>query len=151
MTTVTLDEVKAAQAKLAAMIAALEANQPRVFDVSAQSIELMPGEHYAGLIVGKEGEASYHLILLPGEAESVNWANAKKFAANSGGELPSRREQALLYANCKEQFAGAWYWSSEQRASDSAYAWMQIFSNGYQSDHRKGCALRARAVRRLAI
>lgn len=35
---------------------------------------LNEGEHYAGLILGKDGEADYHLILLPGEANDINAA-----------------------------------------------------------------------------
>ena len=151
MNTVTLDEVKAAQTKIAAMITALEASQPRVIENSVLGIELMPGEHYAGLIVGKNGERSYHLVLVPGAVDSVTWAKAKEFAKDVGGDLPTRREQALLYANCKEQFEEAWYWSSEEHASDSGYAWMQAFDDGNQDDHRKYGTYRARAVRRLPI
>jgi len=151
MNTVTLDEVKATQTKLAAMIAALEATQPRVVGITAQNISLMPGEHYAGIIIGQNGGADYHLILLPGEAERVTWAKAKTFAKDAGGDLPTRREQSLLYANCKEQFEGAWYWSSEEHASDSDCAWMQGFGVGDQDGYRKGHASRARAVRRLPI
>ena len=33
---------------------------------------LKKGELYAGLILGKNGETDHHLILLPGEAESIN-------------------------------------------------------------------------------
>ena len=83
---------------------------------------LKPEEHYAGIILGKDGEPDHHLILLAGEAESVNWAQAKDFAAKAGGELPTRREQSLLFANLKEQFQPRWYWSGEQHASYSACA-----------------------------
>ena len=31
---------------------------------------LKPGEEYAGIILGKDGEQDYHLILLPGEIEA---------------------------------------------------------------------------------
>ena len=65
MTTLTLDTVKAEQQRLADMIATLEA-QARVqtFALPAAEITLQPGEHYAGIILGKEGEPSYHLILM---------------------------------------------------------------------------------------
>ena len=34
---------------------------------------LKAGEQYAGIILGKNGDPDHHLILLPGEADSVNW------------------------------------------------------------------------------
>jgi hypothetical protein len=112
---------------------------------------LKKGEHYAGIILGKDGEPDYHLILLPGDADEVNWEAAKKFAANAGGELPTRREQSLLFANLKEQFEQRWYWSAEQHASNSDSALFQHFYDGYQYDYRKGYECRARAVRRSAV
>jgi hypothetical protein len=112
---------------------------------------LKAGEQYAGLILGKNGEPDHHLILLPGEAEAVTWDQAKEFAKKAGGELPTRREQALLFANLKEEFKQAWYWSGEQHASDSDCAWGQYFSNGGQYLTSPSTELRARAVRRLIL
>jgi hypothetical protein len=112
---------------------------------------LKKGELYAGLILGKKGEPDYHLILLAGDAESVNWEAAKKFAAKAGGELPTRREQSLLFANLKEEFQERAYWSAEQHASNSGYAWCQLFSDGGQGGDRKDDTLRARAVRRSIL
>jgi len=112
---------------------------------------LKKGEHYAGIILGKDGEPDYHLILLPGDADKVNWEAAKKFADKAGGELPTRREQSLLFANLKEQFEPRWYWSFEQHASDSDCAWFQHFDYGYQFSNLKSYECRARAVRRSVI
>ena len=112
---------------------------------------LKAGEHYAGILLGKNGEPDHHLILLPGEAESVNWAQAKEFSAKAGGELPTRREQSLLFANLKEQFQPRWHWSGEQHASDSDCAWVQDFYSGNQDSYHKDDNYRARAVRRLVI
>lgn len=122
-----------------------------VITLPAAEITLQPGEHYAGTALGKDGESSYHLILLPGDAESVTWSDAKVWADEIGGELPNRREQSLLFANLREQFQSAWYWSCEEHASDSDYAWIQTFGDGYQDDGHKLTKLRARAVRRLPI
>ena len=119
----------------------------------AQWIEknLKDGEHYAGIILGKDGSPDHHLILLPGETESVTWAKAKEWAAGAAGELPTRREQSLLFANLKERFQPGWHWSSEQHAANSDYAWCQNFTNGLQDYDYKTSKLRARAVRRLII
>lgn len=112
---------------------------------------LQPGERYAGIILGKDGAPDHHLILLPGEAESVNWQQAGEFAVKAGGELPTRREQSLLYANLKDEFQSAWYWSGEQHAAYSGNAWSQDFDLGTQYWRYKSNLNRARAVRRIAI
>jgi len=75
----------------------------------------------------------------------------KNNKGRNGGELPTRREQSLLYANCKSQFKGEWYWSGEQHAADSYGAWGQLFGNGDQIYGSKSFEARARAVRRLVI
>ena len=112
---------------------------------------LKEGETYAGILLGKEGEHDQYIILLPGEAEDVTWSAALEWAKEQDGSLPTRREQALLFANLKEHFQAAYYWSSEQHASDESYAWLQHFFNGTQYDFLKSAELRARAVRRLTI
>ena len=112
---------------------------------------LNPGEEYAGIILGKNGEPDYHLILLPGEAEKVTWTQATKWAKTTGGELPTRREQRVLFANAKEHFKPEWYWSGESLASDAGFAWGQLFNFGNQYSGRKSYEGRARAVRRLPI
>lgn len=112
---------------------------------------LKDGEHYAGILLGKDGAPDHHLILLPGEAENVTWSQAKEWAAHAGGELPTRREQSLLFANLKEQFQPRWHWSGEQHAANSDCAWCQDFNDGNQDNSIKHDELRARAVRRVAI
>jgi hypothetical protein len=112
---------------------------------------LKPGEEYAGLLLGKDGQPDQHIILLPGDPDSVTWKQAKDFAKKQGGELPTRREQSLLFANLKEHFKGDWYWSGEQRASYSYCAWGQDFGYGTQDFDHLDFRCRARAVRRLVL
>ena len=150
--TITLEYIKSEHAKVAEMITAFEAqNKTRFLMFGEQTISLNPGEEYAGIIIGKDGAQGHHLILIPGEVENIDWNNANTWAAKAGGELPTRREQSLLFANLKEQFKGAYYWSGEQHASDSACAWSQYFIYGTQTSNDKSAGLRARAVRRLPI
>ena len=154
--TITLESIKAEHAKLTDLIAAFEKQQePSALYFPEATINLAPGEHYAGIITGKGGEPSYHLVLLPGQAEDITWDKAMEWAAKQGGEyvasLPTRREQSLLYANLKDQFEEHWYWSCEAHESESGWAWYQGFYDGTQDDYRKGYELRARAVRRLII
>ncbi len=104
------------------------------------------GEHYAGLILGKDGQPDHHVVLLNGEAEQVSWAAALAWAASNGGQLPSRRELALLYANLREHFQRVWYWSSEPQEPRAQLVWGQNFTM-YGRPFRG----RARAIRRLLI
>ena len=130
----------------------LETTMPeRTISLPAAEIVLADGEIYAGILLGQNGAPDHHLILLPGEAESVTWAKAKEFAKKAGGELPTRREQSLLFANLKEEFKGAWYWTRERHASVASFAWCQYFTSGNQYDNHVSLQGRARAVRRLPI
>ena len=153
MTQLTLEAIEAKQTELASLIAKFKAKNTiaQVLTFPEVTIELREGEHYAGFLVGKDGVAGHHVILLPEQAADIKWADAVKWAEEQGGELPTRREQSLLYANLKEQFDERWYWSSETHASDSSYAWGQNFHNGDQSHYDKRYEFRARAVRRLVL
>ncbi|MGV7210462.1 DUF1566 domain-containing protein [Oxalobacteraceae bacterium A2-2] len=115
------------------------------------SENLRPGELYAGLLLGADGQPDQHIFLLPGAAEKLTWDQAKEWAAKAGGELPTRREQSLLFANLKSEFQAGWYWSGEQHVAYPAHAWLQYFSLGNQLYDHKSYAGRVRAVRRLAI
>ena len=152
METITLEGIKQEQTKLADMIANFEAlNGARNVRVPHTDIRLAAGEHYAGIVLNQDGSPNHHLILLPGEATDTNWADAKQWAQEAGGQLPQRNEQALLYANLKDQFEVSWYWSAVPHASHPGFAWCQGFGYGGQDDSHKGNELRARAVRRLTI
>ena len=150
--TITLEGVKAEQEKLAKMIAELEAKAARTICFPEIKIELREGEQWAGIAVDTiDGKLEiHHLILLPSE-ESGTWSAMIDWAVKAGGDLPTRREQSLLYAKLKDQFKPEWHWSSEQHAGGSDYALCQYFFNGGQYNNRKGNCLRARAVRRLVI
>lgn len=110
---------------------------------------LAEGELYAGIILGKNGTADYHLVLLPGEATEVSWGTARNWALEAGGELPTRRELSLLYANLREHFEREWYWSSEPQEPRSQLVWGQNFTSGIQTMYGRPFRGRARAVRRL--
>jgi hypothetical protein len=147
---ITLEQIEAKQTELADLIAKLKVQpKPIQYGIPVAVISLAPGERYAGIVLKDDGEPSHHLVLLPGEAEEVEWQEAKDWAEKQGGELPTRREQALLYANLKSEFKSAWYWSNE--ANGDASAWYQSFDNGNQTYDRQYDELRARAVRRLSI
>lgn len=110
--------------------------------------ETAEGEVYVGMIGDPQGNA-YHLILLPGDDGERNWKDSKEWAASIGGDLPSRVEQAMLWANCRGEFKRDWYWSNE--AEGSGWAWFQRFDYGGQDPYVQYSRFRARAVRRLSI
>ena len=112
---------------------------------------LSEGEQYAGLILGKEGKPDHHLVLLPGEAQEASWIAAREWSGTIGGELPTRRELSLLYANLREQFERVWYWSIETQEPRSHLVWGQNFTSGIQTMYGRPFRGRARAVRRLSI
>lgn len=154
MTTLTLEAIQAKQDELAELIAKFKVQTsaptgPTTLVVPEAYIELQPGERYAGAVIDGDGLISHHLVLLPGQADSVNWQAAKAWAAERGATLPNRQEQALLYANLKGCFEANWYWSCEVHEDDGAYAWDQDFDYGYQDIYRQSSDGRARAVRRV--
>lgn len=111
---------------------------------------LKAGEIYVGLVLNDAGVPDHHLILLPGDVE-MDWNGAMAWAAEVGGDLPTRSEQALLFTNAKQHFNRDWYWSNTPHADYGDCAWFQFFIYGVQSITRKSSYLRARAVRRLPI
>ena len=111
------------------------------------TIPFAEGERYIGGIVAADGTTT-HIVLLLGTFQGT-WKKSMNWAAKQGGDLPSRVEQALLFATAKEEFDQSWYWSNTE--SVSGYAWYQYFTYGNQHYNRKDGELRARAVRRLVI
>jgi len=118
--------------------------------IPAATIELHPGERYAGPVLDAEGRIKHHLVLLPACPESrLNWNDAKAWAASINGQLPDRQEQALLFANCKPHLQPGWHWSCREDEEDASYAWCCLFYDGYQYYDHKSFEGSAVAVRRL--
>ena len=113
--------------------------------------KLADGEIYVGAIGDALGNL-HHVILLPGDSDDATHESQLEWAKSIGGDLPSRIEQAMLWANHRDQFKKDWYWSNETRHPESGWAWSQHFGRGRQLNRGlKGDELRARAVRRLPI
>lgn len=151
MSIITLEAIKAQQTRITEMIARFEAQAKIDYVIPKAAIVLHAGERYAGIILDEEGKPAYHLVLLPGETGRVKWQAAVEWAAEQGGELPTRCEQSLLFANLKDQFASNYYWSSERHKDNYGYAWSQNFGDGRQLNYNASAELRARAIRRVFI
>ncbi|WP_321905187.1 DUF1566 domain-containing protein [Paraburkholderia tropica] len=158
--TITLEAIEAKQSELSSkqieLLNLIESFKiqikPTEVVVAAATISLASGERYAGLVLDDDGKPSHHLILLPEDVKGKSWSDAAAWAVERGGELPTRREQSLLFANLKQHFEKEWYWSAEEYESNDAFAWCQYFPVGTQLNGLKvfdNC--RARAVRRLTI
>jgi hypothetical protein len=150
MSEITLAEIKYQHAKLAGMIKEWEAKSRTSLSIPESTIELIEGEHYAGIVI-ENGKPAHHLILLPNKPDKrMTRSDAKAWAESVGGSLPERFEIALLYANLRDQFdASQYHWSGTQSSDD--YAWTQHFYYGNQLCSTKDNYFFARAVRRLEI
>jgi len=149
MTTVTLEAVHARQAELAAMIEALARQSAATTTVlPAVELTLHPGEHYAGPVLDADGQIQHHLVLMAAKPDGrMEWADAMAWAQRVGGHLPTRQEQALLFANCRPHLEATWHWSSETEGE--SYAWLCHFGHGTQYyGHRsaEGCAVAVRLI-----
>ena len=111
---------------------------------------LAEGEIYIGAIGDALGNL-HHVILLPGDNDDDTHEAQLEWAKSIGGDLPSRIEQALLFANHRDQFKKGWYWSKDIYHTESSWAWCQHFGRGHQYGNSRRSGLRARAVRRLPI
>ena len=113
---------------------------------------LAKGEIYIGAIGDKNGDF-YQLVLLPGDNADASWDDQMAWAKSIGGDLPNRVEQAMLFADFRDQFEQEAYWSNTPDTDPGyeGWAWFQGFGSGYQTINPKYTALRARAVRRLPI
>lgn len=152
MTAVTIELIQAKQTELATMIAQLLATpaQTTTIQILEDSIELAAGEHYAGSVLDADGQHRAHLVLMAARAEhDMTWQDALEWAEAEGGALPTRQEQALLFANCKPHLQAGWHWSCEEHESDASFAWFCNFRNGYQHGYRKSDEGSAVAVRRV--
>ena len=151
MSLVTLEAVQAKQTELAALIQQLAA-QKTTTDIFVEEIiiTLQPGERYAGTVLDEHSQLKHHLVLMAQRPDGdVKWQDAMDWASSVGGTLPTRQEQALLFANCKPHLDPVWHWSSETHEGDASYAWHCNFHDGSQGYGRKSYEGSAVAVRRV--
>lgn len=150
MTKMTLEMARTKAAELGAIIADLMTKAVTKINLDAVTIELREGEHYAGIVLNEDGSAKYHLILMAEKpTEKMTWKNAKLYAKKMGGDLPTRQEASLIFANCKPHVASEWHWTSEVYESNESYAWYCYFLNGSQFSSTISYEGSVRLVRRI--
>jgi hypothetical protein len=111
-------------------------------------IKTKKDQTYAGIILGKNGNTDYHLVLLPDIIYDASWDEADQFAKKLGGALPNRSDDYLLMTNCREEMGGFVYWSSEAM-NDGIQAWSHDFHFGSRIKQLKNAPLRARVVLKI--
>ena len=153
MSEITLEVIQAKQTELEKLIQQFQAqpvDQGREIEIEGNVISLAPGEHYAGAVLDVDGNHMHDLVLMPQRhGKRLNWKAALEWAEEIGGALPTRQEQALLFANCKPHLEGVYHWSCEEYEGAASSAWDCGFSDGTQDDYHKNDELAAVAVRRL--
>lgn len=105
-------------------------------------------ETYIGFYSDKDGNR-VDFWLLDGDNDDDTHEAQLEWAKSIGGDLPNRIEQAILWANHRDQFQKDWYWSNETHHTESGWAWFQYFDDGGQLYGSRTFELRARAVRRV--
>jgi len=124
--------------------------------------EYFPGQGgiLHGLMLGQDGKPDYFLISVEKKrhhaggtfAELQQYAKALAIDGHKDFVMPTRKEMRVQCANAKPgQFEDARYWSGEQYADASGYAWFQGFGDGYQLNWPEGDECRGCAVRRAPI
>lgn len=149
---ITLEEIKGAQQKVAEMIAAFEkqAAFENAFPITVPAPNLLSGEKYVCSIIEPNG-AKYHLTLLEGDNDGTDQDSQLEWAAKQGGDLPDLTEQALLRKYLPNEFQQCAYWSKEKHKTESGWAWYTNFGYGSQNYDDTSSKLRGRAVRRLVF
>ena len=152
MPPITLEAIQAKQTELSQLIAKFKEQpvQTTLLQFQEVSIELHPGEHYAGQVLDESGHLLHHLVLMAQRpTDKLNWQAAMDWAQRVGGALPNRQEQSLLFANCKPHLQSDWHWSSETYEDDASYAWNCYFTDGDINLSRKSFEGGVVSVRRV--
>jgi hypothetical protein len=125
---------------------------PALLRIPEVEIALKQGEHYAGPVLDADGNVLHHLVLMAELPDGdLAWDDAMAWAESVGGSLPTRQEQALLFANCKPHLQPVWHWSCQQHEENASSAWRCGFYNGYQNYYLKSYEGAARAVRLIHL
>lgn len=152
MPPITLESIQAKQTELDALIQQFksEASKPVLLVLPRTNIELQPGEHYAGAVLDASGQVLHHLVLMSQRSDrKLTWQAACDWAESLGGDLPTRQEQSMLFANCRPHLKPEWHWSSETHEDDASYAWHCHFYHGGITNLHKCYEGSAVAVRRI--
>ena len=145
---ITIEDIEQKQSELDKMIQQFkEQPQVKTVKIAGRSIELHPGESYAGAKLDENGEHLHDVIVMAARTEETyTFDGAQDWAKSLGGDCPSPEEAALIKANCPG-LVKRWTWTNKPHEDNASYAWY-FYSNGYTYDFRKSAEGGALAVRR---
>lgn len=108
----------------------------------------LDGGAFAGITTQPDG-THVAVVLLPDRCEDLTHGQATAWAAEQGGQLPTRPVAALLFASVKSLLQPEWHWCQEPLGA--SYAWGCGFDYGYQDTSLKSFEGSAVAVRLIPI
>lgn len=111
------------------------------------------GEIEVGVTIHKGKPARLILLtsLIDG-IEPASWSDVQAFAKKHNASTPSRIDGLVLWQRAAKKFRSDLpYWTGEESAGCSGYAWYQWFDNGCQGCWRKDGKFRACLVRRVPV
>lgn len=108
----------------------------------------LDGGTFAGVTTQPDG-THVAVVLLPARGEDLTHDQATAWAAEQGGQLPTRPVAALLFANVKSLLQPEWHWCQETFGASSA--WLCHFGYCHQGDYLKSFEGPAVAVRLIPI
>jgi hypothetical protein len=149
MPAITIEAIEEKQSELGNLIQqfkrqSLGAN----IKINGRTIELQPGERYAGAKLDAQGNHLHDVIVMAARPSGkLNFRATQEWAESVGGDASSPEEFALIKANCADLLTEPWYWTNKPH-TDASYAW-DFDSNGDTRIHYKSAAGGALAVRRF--
>ncbi|WP_342617178.1 hypothetical protein [Rhodoferax sp. GW822-FHT02A01] len=147
MSLITIETIEAKQTELGALIQKFkEQSQVKVIKIEGRTIELRPGECYAGAKLDEHGNHLHDVIVLAARSEeSYTFDGAQQWAKAAGGDAPSPEECALIKANCPGLIT-RWTWTNKTHEENASYAW--CFTSNGTAGRPKSAEGGALAVRR---
>jgi hypothetical protein len=107
----------------------------------------LEGGTFCGVITLPDGK-HYAVVKLDVKAPApMPWKKAMAWAAEVGGQLPSRAIAALMFSVAQDLFEPDWHWTNETYGSSSA--WGCRFLDGLQfciTLSAEGCAVAVRLI-----
>ncbi|NDV73522.1 DUF1566 domain-containing protein [Burkholderia cenocepacia] len=106
------------------------------------------GQTYLYGRVNKSGDVE-HTVLIAVNDKRLPRELQREWAKSVGGVLYNRIDALVIYNEHRSLVKPEAYWTDDDVEWDSAYAWSQNFSGGYQSSYHKSVELRGVAVSRF--
>ena len=124
MSAIPIETIEAKQSELGALIQKFkEQSQARTIQIEGRTIELRPGERYAGAKLDDDGQHLHDVIVLAARPDDTyTFDEAQDWAKSVGGDAPSPEECALIKANCPDVIT-RWIWTNKLYAGNASFAW----------------------------